>query len=263
MNILLSNDDGIHASGIRALVKELSIKHDVYVVAPDRERSAAGHSLTLHSPLRVDELEPFNGAKKCWSTSGTPGDCVKIAISAILTGDEKPDFVISGINHGANLGTEVLYSGTVSCAIEGSIMGVPSISMSLANYKGTQNEFEVAAKFASTLLDQVDRCKVPPRTILNVNVPAIPEEDITGIEITELGNRMFSDIYEKRIDPRGKTYYWMAGEYLNDASNEKSDVSAIINNKISITPVCFEMTNKSYMTELKSELCLDNGCDWF
>ena len=121
MKILISNDDGIMANGIRALVEALSVENDVYVVAPDRERSAAGHSLTLHTPIRVEELDPKYGAKRNWVTTGTPGDCVKIALNAILAPEEKPDFVISGINHGPNLGTDILYSGTVSCALEGAM----------------------------------------------------------------------------------------------------------------------------------------------
>lgn len=133
MKILISNDDGIAANGIRVLTERLAKYHDVYVVAPDRERSAAGHSLTLHTPLRVEELDPINGARRTWVTTGTPGDCVKIAINAILEPDELPDIVISGINHGPNLGSDILYSGTVSCAMEGAMLGYPSIAVSLAS----------------------------------------------------------------------------------------------------------------------------------
>ena len=133
MKILVSNDDGILSNGIRALIEALSPCHDVYVIAPDRERSAAGHSLTLHTPLRVEEVESKYGAKRCWMTTGTPGDCVKLAINAILDKDELPDLVISGINHGPNLGADILYSGTVSCAMEGAMMGYPSIEIGRAH----------------------------------------------------------------------------------------------------------------------------------
>ena len=133
MKILISNDDGVMAEGIKALTTELSKEHDVYVIAPDRERSAAGHSLTLHTPIRVEELESKFGAKRIWITSGTPGDCVKIGINAILSEEEKPDIIISGINHGPNLGSDILYSGTVSCAMEGAMMNYPSIAVSLAS----------------------------------------------------------------------------------------------------------------------------------
>ena len=144
MKILVSNDDGILANGIHALIEALSPCHDVYVVAPDRERSAAGHSLTLHTPLRVEELEPQYGAKRCWMTTGTPGDCVKLAINAILSKEELPDLVISGINHGPNLGADILYSGTVSCAMEGAMMGYPSIATSLASMKTDYEAFNHA-----------------------------------------------------------------------------------------------------------------------
>ena len=135
MKILVSNDDGILSNGIRALIEALAEKNDVYVVAPDRERSAAGHSLTQHTPLRVEEVEEKYGAKRCWMTTGTPGDCVKLAVNAILDENEKPDLVISGINHGPNLGADILYSGTVSCAMEGAMMGLPSIAPSMASLK--------------------------------------------------------------------------------------------------------------------------------
>ena len=133
MKILISKDDGIAATGIKSLIKELSKFHDVYVIAHDRERSAAGHSLTLHTPIRVEELDSQFGAKRVWVTSGTPGDCVKIGINAILSKEEQPDIVISGVNHGPNLGIDILYSGTVSCAMEGAMLGVPSIAVSLAS----------------------------------------------------------------------------------------------------------------------------------
>ena len=141
MRILISNDDGIAANGIRVLTKALADDHDVYVIAPDRERSAAGHSLTLHTPLRVEELEAITGAKRTWVTTGTPGDCVKIGINAILSEDEQPDIVISGINHGPNLGSDILYSGTVSCAMEGAMMGIPSIAVSLASMQADYDDF--------------------------------------------------------------------------------------------------------------------------
>ena len=135
MRILISNDDGIASNGIRCLSEVLSLHHDVYVIAPDRERSAAGQSLTLHTPIRVEEVEAYNNVKRAWVTTGTPGDCIKIGINAILSKDEQPDLVISGINHGPNLGADILYSGTVSCAMEGAMLGVPSIAMSLASMK--------------------------------------------------------------------------------------------------------------------------------
>lgn len=263
MKILISNDDGILANGIRALIEALSPCHDVYVVAPDRERSAAGHSLTLHTPLRVEEVEAKYGAKRCWMTTGTPGDCVKLAINAILAEEEKPDLVISGINHGPNLGADILYSGTVSCAMEGAMMGYPSIATSLASMRNEYEDFNFAATFIAQLLNRLDTYKIPPKTILNINVPGLDKEDISGIAITELGSRMFTDAYEKRIDPRGKVYYWMAGELITELEGAKTDIAAVRNNMISITPVTYEMTRVNIMQELETNLCKENVCSWF
>ena len=263
MKILISNDDGILANGIHALMETLSVCHDVYVVAPDRERSAAGHSLTLHTPLRVEEVEPKYGAKKCWITTGTPGDCVKLAINAILSDDEKPDLVISGINHGPNLGADILYSGTVSCAMEGAMMGYPSIATSLASMKTDYEDFKVTAEVIAMLINKLDKYTIPPKTILNVNVPGLEKEDIAGIAVTELGSRMFTDEYEKRIDPRGKVYYWMAGELITEPDDANTDISAVRNNLISVTPITYEMTRTNFMKELESELCNEDFCTWF
>ena len=264
MKILISNDDGILANGIHALIEALSAAgHEVYVVAPDRERSAAGHSLTLHTPLRVEEVEPKYGAKRCWITTGTPGDCVKLAINAILSDDEKPDLVISGINHGPNLGADILYSGTVSCAMEGAMMGYQSIATSLASMKTDYEDFKVTASIIATLIDKLDTYKIPPRTILNINVPGLEKEDIAGIAVTELGSRMFTDEYERRIDPRGKVYYWMAGELITEPDDANTDISAVRNNLISVTPITYEMTRMNIMKDLESNLCKDDFCNWF
>ena len=263
MKILISNDDGILSNGIRALIEALSPSHDVYVVAPDRERSAAGHSLTLHTPLRVEEVDPKYGAKRCWMTTGTPGDCVKLAINAILSDDEKPDLVISGINHGPNLGADILYSGTVSCAMEGAMMGYPSIATSLASMKTDYEDFKVTAEIIAEMINKLDKYKIPPKTILNINVPGLERDDIAGIVVTELGSRMFTDEYEKRIDPRGKVYYWMAGELITDHDNKNTDISAVRNNLISVTPITYEMTRTNIMLELERTLCREDFCDWF
>lgn len=264
MNILISNDDGIAANGIRVLTAELAQKHNVYVVAPDRERSAAGHSLTLHTPLRVEEIDnPQNGAKRAWVTSGTPGDCIKIAISAILEKDEMPDIVISGINHGPNLGADILYSGTVSCAMEGAMLGFPAIAVSLASMQYEYDDFKFSAHFVSALLDKLQGFKFPSKCILNVNVPLLSAEDITGVAITELGHKMFTDDYEKRIDPRGKVYYWMAGKLIKENPEARTDIAAVMNNKISITPVTYEMTRTETMKDLNKILCSGDSCNWY
>ncbi len=262
MKILISNDDGIMANGIRALTEALSADNEVYVIAPDRERSAAGHSLTLHTPLRVEELEPKYGAKRNWVTTGTPGDCVKIGLSAILDENEKPDLVISGINHGPNLGADILYSGTVSCAMEGAMLGYPSIAVSLASMSYEPEYFTFAANFVSKFLAKIKEIEFPKKTILNINVPALPPDDILGVAITKLGTKMFTDTYDKRVDPRGKVYYWMAGELIKHDENDDTDINAIRWNRISITPVTFEMTHKSIMADLENAFCKDGKCDW-
>ncbi len=254
MNILISNDDGILANGIKALIKELSKNHDVYVIAPDRERSAAGHSITLHTPLRVQEIDVKYGAKRCWMTTGTPGDCIKIGVNAILDNTELPDLIISGINHGPNLGGDILYSGTVSCAMEGALLGVPSIAVSLASLKSEYEDFKFAAEFTAKFIDKMSDYKFPAKTVLNINVPGLDKEDISGIAVTELGKRMFTDNYERRIDPRGKVYYWMAGELITEPEDARTDIAAVRNNKISITPITYDMTRKGFMTELENRL---------
>jgi len=263
MKILISNDDGIAAIGIRALVEALSCSHDVYVVAPDRERSAAGHSLTLHTPLRVEELDSKFGAKRVWATTGTPGDCVKMALCAILEEHELPDIVISGINHGPNLGTDILYSGTVSCAMEGAMLGYPSMAVSLCSMSNDPIYFTETANFVARFLPKIETLNFPKKTILNVNTPALEEADVAGVEITKLGEKMFTNEYEKRADPRGKIYYWMAGELTSAEEDDGTDITAVRNNRISITPVTFEMTHKSIMAELENSFCKGGICDWY
>ena len=262
MKILLSNDDGVMAEGIKALATELSKEHEVYIIAPDRERSAAGHSLTLHTPIRVEELEAKFGAKRIWVTSGTPGDCVKIGINAILGEDEKPDLIISGINHGPNLGSDILYSGTVSCAMEGAMMGYPSIAVSLASMSNEPELFKNVAQFMSKFVHKVKEFNFPKKSILNINVPGLMPEDLAGIAITRLGGKMFTDEYDKRVDPRGKIYYWMAGELIRQCENDDSDINALRWNKVSVTPITFEMTLDSVIPELTDALCNDKICNW-
>lgn len=262
MKILISNDDGIAANGIRALAEALSVENDVYMIAPDRERSAAGHSLTMNTPLRVEELEPKFGLKRTWVTSGTPGDCIKIGLSMILSPDEKPDLIISGINHGPNLGVDILYSGTVSCALEGAMRGYPSIAVSLASMKSDYEDFKTPAKFIADFVPNINEIDFPKKSILNINVPCIQQEDIAGIAITKLGDRMFTDNYDKRVDPRGKVYYWLAGELVKYGEDDSTDINAIRCNKISITPVTFEMTHKSIMADLEKAFCKDGVCSW-
>ncbi|PSB30374.1 5'/3'-nucleotidase SurE [Chlorogloea sp. CCALA 695] len=259
MKLLISNDDGIFAPGIRSLANTLAAaNHDVTVVCPDRERSATGHGLTLHQPIRADIVTGiFHPNIKAWACSGTPSDCVKLALWALL--DSPPDFVVSGINQGSNLGTDVLYSGTVSAAMEGTIEGIPSIAISLTSFSSQQ--FQSAADFAVSLLKQLETSPLGSM-LLNVNVPAIPASEITGVLITRQGIRRYIDVFEKRVDPRGKTYYWLAGELLEEVEAEPglnlpmdvpTDVEAIANNYITITPLQYNLTYVSGLKQLASK----------
>ena len=258
MRLLISNDDGIYALGIRSLANGMAeAGHEVTVVCPDRERSATGHGLTLHSPIRAEEVESvFHPNIKAWACSGTPSDCVKLALGALL--DHQPDFVLSGINHGSNLGTDVLYSGTVSAAMEGVIEGIPSIAFSLTSF--SSREFQPAVRFAQTLLMQLAQHPLPKLVLLNVNVPAVPQADIAGVAVTRQGVRRYTDIFQKRLDPRGKTYYWLAGELLEDVTDEVdlkegnqalTDVQAIRNNYITVTPLQYNLTSVDGLTSLQ------------
>jgi 5'-nucleotidase len=258
MKLLISNDDGIFALGIRTLADTLAeAGHDVTVVCPDRERSATGHGLTLHDPIRAEVIETiFHPTVRAWSCSGTPSDCVKLALGALI--DTPPDLVLSGINHGSNLGTDVLYSGTVSAAMEGVIEGIPSIAFSLASY--TSREFQTAAMFAKNLVTQVSKHPLPELMLLNVNVPPVKPEEIAGVKITRQGIRRYIDTFEKRVDPRGKTYYWLAGEALEDVEQPAhlhlppdvpTDVQAIRDRYITVTPLQYNLTDATGVYSLQ------------
>lgn len=260
--LLISNDDGIFSLGVRTLANTLAeAGHDVTVVCPDRERSATGHGLTLHHPIRADVVEKiFHASVTAWSCSGTPSDCVKFALSAVL--DSRPDFVLSGINHGSNLGTDILYSGTVSAAMEGMIEGIPSVAMSLASF--TSKDFQPAANFAKTLLTQLIKNPLPEATLLNVNIPPVSAAEMAGVALTRQGLRRYIENFEKRLDPRGKTYYWLAGEVIEEIaqpdhmhlpSEIPTDVQAIRDNYITITPLQYNLTDVRNVRHLQD-------CDW-
>jgi 5'-nucleotidase len=255
MRLLISNDDGIYALGVRALANGLAeAGHQVTVVCPDRERSATGHGLTLHQPIRAELVESvFHPSVQGWACSGTPSDCVKLALWALL--DSPPDLVLSGINHGSNLGTEVLYSGTVSAAMEGVIEGIPAIAFSLCSF--SSRNFQPAAVFAQSLVAQIAQHPLPELLLLNVNIPPVEQEKIAGVAITRQGIRRYVDVFEKRIDPRGKTYYWLAGEVLEEVQTANApgqlptDVEAIRENYITITPLQYNLTSTSGLVNLQ------------
>jgi 5'-nucleotidase len=244
MRILISNDDGIQADGLNELRTSLQDQHKVFVVAPDHERSATGHKITMHRPLRVKEC-PYPGTDTIgWEVDGTPADCVKLGLEVLLP--EPPDLVISGINFGPNLGTDVLYSGTVSAAFEGLINGIPSIAISLATYE--YHNFSFSGKIIKEIVS-ILKGGLPPSTLLNINIPPGTPQ---GIKVTRLGNRRYVNIFDKRIDPRGRVYYWMAGEpYDIDENDPETDIWAVNEGYISITPIQFDMTDYGFMENLK------------
>lgn len=247
MNILVTNDDGINAIGIKALVEALKGLGDIYVVAPDSQKSACGHGITIHVPVLVQEVE-FEGAEKAWSVSGTPADCVKLGVCELIKGNV--DMVFSGINQGANLGTDVLYSGTVSGAVEGILLGVPSVAVSIDTHIG--DNFNPAKKITRNICKELMDHQLEPETLLNVNVPYIPEEEIKGVEITPLGIREYVDNFSERKDPRGQLYYWYSGiPKKNGISDEDTDVMAIEKGYISVTPIHFDLTNYKIIDQVK------------
>lgn len=246
MFILVTNDDGIFATGIRALVDSLKKMGDVAVVAPDRERSAVGHAITMHKPLRAKKVSIFGEDTNAWAVNGTPADCVKLGIEALM--GRKPDLVFSGINKGPNLGTDVLYSGTVSAAIEAVMLGIPSAALSLASYE--HDDYGIASKFALSLANNMLKECLKGDTLLNVNVPGVPGEDIKGVRTAKLGVIRYKNPFVVRRDPRGEEYYWMSGEAVGEINNDDCDVSLVAKNYITITPIHFELTRFDYMDRL-------------
>ena len=244
--ILITNDDGISSQGIYALWEAMNDIGETFIAAPSSEQSASSHSLTLSSPLRVEILERKNGFKG-WSINGTPVDCVKIAIRSLMK--KSPDILVSGVNHGANLGNNIMYSGTVSAATEGMIMGVPSIAISLASYE-TDN-YDVVKKYAKNIVTNVLDHGLPQDTLLNVNVPYCKLKEIRGLKITSQGNQYFIDEYEKRIDPRNSEYYWIKGQMIDEDQSIDYDGKAIQENYVSVTPIHFKLTNELYKKDLK------------
>ena len=247
MNVLLTNDDGIHAPGLMALYQELRVDHRVSVVAPEAEMSAVGHAISLTSPLRVKAIQK-NGAFFGYGVTGTPADCVKIAVQELL--EEPPDMVLSGINLGANVGVNVLYSGTVSAATEGAFLGIKSAALSLDTRQNP--DFRFAARFSRELIRFMGTCGLKAGTALNVNIPALPAREIRGVSITRQGVARFKERYERRIDPRGNVYYWLTGETPLEEEGWDTDATALKEGKISLTPIHYDLTSKGEMARLNA-----------
>lgn len=248
MKILLTNDDGIYSKGIYALYEELVKIAEVIVVAPITEQSAVGHAITISDPLRIYEVTRRNKFFG-YGVKGTPADCVKLAFDDILT--TKPDLVVSGINHGANLSSNVIYSGTVSAATEGAMLGVKSFAISLASVE--YDDFSVAAKFGSFFAKYLYGNKEINHLLFNVNVPPLKREEIKGWKYTVQGKTRYLDTFEKRVDPRGNTYFWLTGEKIIDDNGENSDDKAVKNGYISVTPLKYDLTDYSFFKEIDKE----------
>ena len=247
-NILITNDDGIYAEGLFALKTALDGIGAVHVVAPDRPRSASGHSITLHKPLRLSRVRLPDGSHG-HATNGTPSDCVSLGVLDVV--GAKVDLVVSGINWGPNLGWDLTYSGTVSAAMEAAIMGIPAFAISVASYEESIS-FDYAAEFAAFLARLLLGHQLPPYTLLNANVPNQPASHIRGIEVTRQGRRRYTGKVEKRVDPAGRAYYWLGGDTAIDELEEGTDVKAIADDKVSVTPIHLDLTSYPALDELRT-----------
>ena len=232
--ILVTNDDGVHSPGLVALYKTMQDLGEAYIVAPDRERSAAGHSLTMHRPLKAEEIR-----EGVFSVNGTPTDCVTLGINKLLP--EKPGLVVSGMNKGANLGDDITYSGTVAAAIEGTIFGVPSIAFSLNTAR--HYHYETGAFFAQKIAEYVLAHSLPYDTLLNVNIPNIPRKDIKGIKLTRQGKRIYENSIQEMLNPWGEKHFWIGGGEIYWEHSGDTDMEAVQNNFVSISPVHLDLTN--------------------
>ncbi|MCR8743862.1 5'/3'-nucleotidase SurE [Romboutsia lituseburensis] len=247
MNILITNDDGIRANGIIELAKAMSNIANVYVVAPESQRSATGHAITIHSPIMVNE-EFIAENIKAYSISGTPADCVKLGIEGILK-DIHIDLVLSGINNGPNLGTDVIYSGTASAAIEGLVQNKPSIAISYNEFNVSKETYKKASMHVVKIVESVkDKLDMLDDCILNVN---IPNKEIKGTKVTVLGERKYENVMEERYSPYGKRYFWIGGKIKNIDQVENNDIDCVEEGYISITPVNIDMTNKNKVNYIK------------
>jgi len=256
--IMLTNDDGINADGLAALREAFTAAtktaggplsgQKIVVVAPDSERSACGHALTWLVPLHVDDVSFPHSEVPGVAVTGTPVDCVKLAVRMLYP--QQIDLVVAGVNRGPNLGTDIFYSGTVSGAIEAAILGVPAIAVSLGAFESP--DYTAAARFAAYLAGEVLVRGLPAGTLLNVNVPAMPAEEMAGVAVTRLGVHRWEDTYVKRQDPRGRTYYWLTGHALDEREAPGTDVQALRDNLISVTPIHLDLTAHDFLPQLQS-----------
>ncbi len=243
MRILITNDDGIHSPGLTALANALKVIGEVWVVAPDRERTAAAHAVTLHKPLRVQQM-----GTRIYAVNGTPVDCVNLAVLKVMP--KPPALVVSGINKGVNLGDDVMYSGTVSAALEGTILGIPSIAVS---QEGRERfRFEVGARYAVRIARLVLERGLPDETLVNVNVPDRPLSTVRGVRITCLSRRRFDNPIIEKVDPHGRSYYWIAGTRVSWSRSKDADHEAIAEGLVSLTPMHLDTTHYGALDQFRS-----------
>lgn len=219
---------------------------EVVVVAPDRDQSAVSHSLSLYRPLRIEKI-----SDSVYTVDGTPTDCINLAVNGIIK-DKKPDLIVSGINKGENLGDDITYSGTVSAAMEGALLGVPSIAVSLASKNNF--EFDSASYYSQVISKFVLETALPKDTILNVNIPGLPRDEIKGIKVTRQGKRVYGEPIVEKVDPRGKKYYWIGGDELGFLDIENSDIAAVMDGYVSVTPISLDLTNYGFLEKLREDL---------
>lgn len=247
--ILITNDDGITAPGIRNLIEVMQEIGDIVVVAPDKPQSATGHSITINNTLYLNEVSDKNNPIKEISCSGTPVDCVKLAVSEILK--QKPDLCVSGINHGSNSSINVIYSGTMSAAVEAGIEGIPAIGFSLLDYDWNA-DFNPAKKFIKKIAQEVLANGLPEGVVLNVNIPKLSANEIKGIKVCRQAKAVWQEKFDKRKTPQGRDYYWLTGEFVNQDKGNDTDEWALENGYISIVPVHFDLTAHHAMQQLNT-----------
>ncbi len=248
--ILVTNDDGITAPGIRALIEVMNTLGDVYVVAPDSPQSGMGHAITINNTLYCDKVEVHKEQpQKEYSCSGTPADCVKLAVNEILK--RKPDLCVSGINHGSNSSINVIYSGTMSAAVEAGTQGIPSIGFSLLDYSLEAN-FEPVKKYVKQVAEQCLKNGLPKGVVLNVNFPKATAKELKGLKVCRQANAHWIENFDKRTNPLGRDYYWLTGEFVNEDKGEDTDEWALANNFVSVVPVQFDLTAHHAIKDINS-----------
>jgi 5'-nucleotidase len=249
--ILITNDDDITSPGIRNLVEAVKNMGKVVVVAPDKPQSGMGHAITIGSPLRMNKMNLFGNDVEAWQTTGTPVDCVKLAVDKIL--HRKPDICLSGINHGANHSINVIYSGTMSAAMEAAIEGIPSIGFSLLDYR-YEADFEPSRQIVQKIVPQILQQKnLDKHLLLNVNIPSVPMKEIKGIKVCKQAYAKYDEEFDERIDPQKKKYYWLTGEFKNFDKSKDTDVWALQRNYVSVVPVQFDLTNYTLKQKLEKK----------